>query len=184
MFLNYNSDLLLYLLLSVGIIVMLVIIGTIGISIRMFVKSNKEGKSNIKKSIIITILHLALVGVSWVLNFGWLRFFGSILLIPFVHGVIFFWVNLFTWIYIDRSKKLKIMNLLFCTTYLLSYLLLPDGGDSGGMYVFFGLVQNDLIVSICAVISNLASTGHIVLLILQIIELIKIKKTTSAEIIQ
>jgi len=61
-------------------------------------------------------------------------------------------------------------------TYILTYILLPDAGDYGGMYFFFGLIHSDLLSGIDLHISIIAFEVHFVLFILQIIYAVKIKK--------
>ena len=171
---NVNRDLLLYSLITIIIIAVLVIVGGTIIAI---VKSCKQGNHSKRNAVLASVLCIVIAGFSWVLNMGWIRFIMTFMLIPFIHAIIFFLTNLFTAGYIPKSKKLRNMNIFFYITYLLFYILLPDGGDVGGMYVFFGLIHSDLFSNICNAISHAAILGHIVLLILQIIEVIKTKKS-------
>jgi hypothetical protein len=62
--------------------------------------------------------------------------------------------------------------LTYHTYNLLGYLSLPDGGDVGPMYVFFGLIHNDIVANISYIISSISFIGNIVLFILQIVEII------------
>lgn len=175
---NVNRDLLLYSLIAIIIIAVLVIVGGTIIAI---VKSYKQGNHGKRNAILASLLCIVIAGSSWVLNMGWIRFIMTFMLIPFIHAIIFFLINLFTAGYIHKSKKLRNFNIFFCLTYLLFYILLPDGGDTGEIYVFFGLIHNNLFSSICNKISDSAILGHIVLLILQIVEVMKIKKSSVNE---
>lgn len=130
-----------------------------------------------QKNILVSLLCIAVAAASWIFNMGWLRFFMTFLLIPFIHAIVFFLTNLFSANYIQKSKKSKDIYIAFCATYLLFNLLLPDGSDTGEMYVLFGLVHSDAISYICSVISLIAIAGHIVCLISQIIEIAKMRKT-------
>ena len=65
--------------------------------------------------------------------------------------------------------------ILSCTTYLLSYLLFPDGGDIGSMYLFFGLIRNDMIANIMMYIAPIIFIVNITVLILECLELKKCK---------
>lgn len=173
---NVNRDLLLYLLIAVAIIGFVVVLsGTVW----SIIKAYKKGNCNKVKMIIFTVLSIVIVTVSWFLNFGWIRFIMTFMLIPFIHSIIFFVTNLFTLKYREQSKKLRVVNNLFCFSYLAAYLLLPDGGDVGGMYVFFGLIHNELISNVCYFISGVLFLGNVVLFILQIIQIIQIKKCNS-----
>lgn len=132
-----------------------------------------------QKNILVSLLCIAVVATSWIFNMGWLRFFMTFLLVPFIHAIIFFLTNLFSADRIQKSKKSKNIYIAFCITYLLFNLLLPDGGDTGEMYVLFGLVHSDAISYVCGVISAIAIAGHIVCLISQIIKNSKMRKTTK-----
>lgn len=175
---NVNRDILLYSLIAITIIAGLVIVGGTIIAI---VKSYKQGNHSKRNAILTSLLCVVVAGFSWIFNMGWIRFIMTFMLIPFIHAIIFFLINLFTACYIHKSKKLRNINISFCLTYLLFYILLPDGGDVGEMYVFFGLIHSNLFSSICNTISSLVVLAHIVLFILQIIEIVKTKKLIANE---
>ena len=175
---NVNRDLLLYALIAIIIIAVLVIVGGTIIAI---IKSYKQGNHSKRNAILASLLCIVVAGFSWVLNMGWIRFIMTFMLIPFIHAIIFFLINFFTAGYIHKSKKLRNINIFFCLTYLLFYILLPDGGDVGETYVFFGLIHSNLFSNICNAISSLAVFVHIVLFILQIIEIVKVKKSIANE---
>lgn len=170
---NVNRSLLLYLFPAIIVIAILAILGGIIIAI---IKSFKKGDHSKQKSILVTLLCITIAAISWIFNMGWVRFIMTFLFIPFIHAIIFFLVNLFSSKYIQKSKTSRNIYIMLCITYLLFYLLLPDGGDVGELYVFFGLIHNSIVSYICNLISSVAILGHIVLLILQIIENVKMKK--------
>ena len=175
---NVNRSLLLYLLIGIIIIAVLVIVGG---TILAIIKAYRKGEHSKRKCIFLTLLCIAIAATSWIFNMGWIRFIMTFMLIPFIHAIIFFLINFFTASYIHKSKKLRHINIFFCFTYLLFYILLPDGGDVGEMYVFFGLIHSNLFSSICNTISSLAVFVHIVLFILQTIEIVKTKKLIANE---
>ena len=166
--------------LSAAIIV-ITVPSIIGASVFTIVKSYKAKNYTKMKCMILTLLCMTIAAGSWLLNMGWLRFVMTYALVPFVHAIIFFLANLFSAKYMQKSKKLKAIFIMFCITYLLSYLLLADGGDIGEMYVFFGLIHNNEISHICDYLSEIAVFVHIALLILQITEIAKIKKCEQAK---
>ena len=45
------------------------------------------------------------------------------------------------------------------------------------MYLFFGLIHSDVLSGIANFISSIAVIGHIILFVMQIVEIRKIKKT-------
>lgn len=134
---------------------------------------------NQQASIAASLICVVVAGFSWVLNMGWLRFVMTILLIPFGHAIAFLVTVFSTVKYIDKSPKTKILNILFITTYLLFYAFLPDGGDVGGMYLFFGLIRNDVIAQLAYYFSGLAFVANAVIFIMQIAEIKKSKKTSN-----
>lgn len=178
MLVNVNRTLLLYLLTAIFIVVILVIVvGTI-IAI---IKSYKKGEHSKRKGILLTLLWIAIAATSWIFNMGWIRFIMTFMLIPFVHAIVFFLINLFASKYVHKSEKLRKVLVMCCITYLLFYILLPDGGDIGEMYVLFGLIHNRALSNICKLICLFSLLGHIVLLILQITEILKIRKLSAAK---
>lgn len=80
--------------------------------------------------------------------------------------------------YTDKSRNVKILNLLFCITYLLIYIFLPDVGERGESYFFFGLIHSDFLSKIAIAVSGIAFLGHIILFVLQIIQAVKIRKNS------
>ncbi|MBE7038910.1 MAG: hypothetical protein E7404_08430 [Ruminococcaceae bacterium] len=170
---NVPSSILLLLLILMPVIAVVVIVsGTIwGIY-----KARKNNSPNKKKIILLSILAILIAAVSWILNMGWIRFVMTFMLIPFIHAIIFFFTNLFMASYVDKTKNIKILNLLFIMTYLLLYIFLPDAADYGEMYFLFGLIHNDLLSNIAYAISSISFLGHIVLFVLQIIYAVKTKR--------
>lgn len=162
---------------------MLGLIFVIGLIVLGIVKTIKVLKKNDfygkKRTILISICYILVVLASWFLNMGWIRFFMTFLLIPFIHAVVFFLTNFFVTKYFDKSTKIKKLNIWFIISYLIAYLLMPDGGDIGGMYFFFGLIHNDTLSGIANSISSIAVIVHIVMFIMQIVEIKKIKKNIS-----
>lgn len=173
---NFNTTLLLVLCLS---ILLIGVITGIVILIKSIISSRKNGNNTKLKYTLISVLFVIVAIVSWVLNMGWLRFIMTFLAVPIIHTIAFMIINNFSLSYVDKSVKLKRYVILSYTTYLLGYILLPDGGDVGTMYVFFGLIHNDIVASISYNISSIAFIGNIVLLVLQIVERKKIKKENN-----
>ena len=163
-----------------GMMGLLLVIGLIvfGIvkAIKVLKQNNFYGK---KRTMLMSIFYILIVIASWFLNMGWIRFFMTFLLIPFIHAVVFILTNFFATKYFDKSTKIRKLNLWFTISYLIAYLLMPDGGDIGGLYFFFGLIHNDTLSYVANFISSIAVMGHIVMFIMQIVEIKKIKKNIS-----
>lgn len=128
------------------------------------------------KFIIASVLIVITTTISWIFNMGWIRFILTFLAVPVVHTTAFIIISAKSLTYIDKSVRLKVYVLLYYITYLLGYIFLPDCGDYGPMYTFFGLIHNNAVVSVSFYLSALALQGNIVLFILMIIETVKLKK--------
>lgn len=172
---NISPHILLFLIISIFIIFIGVVVG---VTIRIILKSRQDSdkKRRIFISIFMSLLSIFIAAISWLLNMGWVRMIMTLLLIPFIHALIFFFTNLFMTYYEDKNKSTKLLNLLFILTYLLLYIFLPDGADTGEMYFFFGLIHSNSLSGIAQCVSRMAFLGHIVLFILQIIQAIRTKK--------
>lgn len=65
---------------------------------------------------------------------------------------------------------MKLVNSSVYGTYLLCYILLPDGGDTEDSFtVFFGIIKNEMFINVAAVASELFLVANLVLIIIQII---------------
>lgn len=170
---NANKSLLLGLLVILCVIALAVLVGGVFWSV---VKVKKAKSSNYKKVVIWTYLSIIIATASWVFNFGWLRFIMTIMLIPVIHGIVFFVANLIFGAYVDQSPKMKRLNIFFVITYIVYYVLIPDGGDYGVMYSFFGLIHSNTVSGVSYSISTIASLCHGVLFVMQIVQVRKIKK--------
>lgn len=69
-------------------------------------------------------------------------------------------------------------------TFVLFYLLLPDGGDAGGLYVFFGLVHNDVVATVCGAIASTIVKINIVLLVILALKAKKAERNMKTETIE
>ena len=129
--------------------------------------------------IIISICSIIIAAFAWVLNFGWLRAFLTVLLIPAIHGVIYFISNVNFSKYTEESSKVNKLNIIYIVTYLSSCLLLPDVSDNGEIYFFFGLIKNNVLSNIAAFVSEITLLAHVVFFFILIFECKKLKKNKS-----
>lgn len=173
---NANLGLLLNLFVILIFVAVVIIVGGV---VWAIIKSGKSEAYTSKRIIIWTLYAIVIAAISWVFNFGWIRFFMTFLLIPVIHGIVFFSLNVLFAKYADKSPKMSKLNLLFIITYILVYVLMPDGADTGEMYFFFGLIHNNILSGIANFISGISFIAHIVLLIMQIVEIRRIKKSIS-----
>lgn len=128
---------------------------------------------------LLAVLLIIMAGASWILNIGWLRLIMTFLGVPLLHAVAFVFICNFSLTYADKSAKLKKYVVFSFVTYLLGYLLLPDAGDRGPMYMLFGLIRSDTAAHIFISLSSASFIANIILLILQIAERNRIKKEIS-----
>ena len=123
-------------------------------------------------TIIMSIICILVVASTWLFNLGWLRLFMSVVVIP--HSVIFVFMNLYSAKYFDKSKNIKILNMLFIFTFVIAYVCMPDASDINS-YGFWGLVHNKQILNVAEFISTIGFIGNIVTLVMQILKIEKIK---------
>ena len=139
-------------------------------------KTDKSDKSFQKGLRVITVASVIIALVSWIFNLGWYRVFLTWIPIPFAYTIAFLIINFKV---IKRALEfthLRKYILLSNATYLLSYLLFPDGGDIGGMYVFFGLIKNSIVAGIAMYAALILFVATVVILILECIALKECKE--------
>ena len=129
---------------------------------------------------LLLLISAILVPISWFLNMGWFRFLLTFLTLPYIHFIVFIIINNISISKLFKSEKLKKYILLSCVTYISAYLLFPDVADIGEAYVFFGLIENDTISYESGVFSILFCIWNIAILIMEIIEIIKLKSCTGS----
>lgn len=130
---------------------------------------------------VMMIMCILIVAASWILNIGWLRFILILLAVPFIHPVIFTVINAMAIPNVIYSARLKVYTLITDITYVLMYAFFPDGGDTGPMYVFFGLIKNDSAVHVLSIFSAVSLIVYIIFTTLQIIETVKTQKRVTAQ---
>ncbi len=129
------------------------------------------------KMILLSLLSILIVAVSWLMNFGFIRLFCLLMLIPFAHAIIVFAISVVASNY-SSHRKIRLYNFMFCATYILSNILLPDS-DELSTRMFFGLIENDFMCNLGEVLSIISLIMHIVLIVLQFIEIRRIDKKTN-----
>lgn len=177
------------------ILILFIILFIIGVTISYIVwekihEQNKEIKiyKNNKTYNILSFICLIIAILSYVCNIGLIR---AILLaagfpigLLFIHYIIFFIINNDYGYFSKYSKKLDCVNKFNYITYILFWILLPDGGDDGFPYtVLFRIVKfhNDIVFNTTFIISVLLLLTNIVLLIIQYNGTAKIKKQIKLE---
>ncbi len=125
------------------------------------IKSTKTQKLYSTVSIICVIIML----ISWFMNFGWIRVIFTVIPLALVHVMAFVYIIHVAAKYTKQEKKLKLAMIVAQLTFVLSYVLLPDGADSGEAYVFFGLIHSNNVAKICETVAIPLSMLNIALLV-------------------
>ena len=164
-----------------GIAQILAIIGLIIWGIVNLIKLFKKNNLKNKKPLLLSVLCIVIATASFVLNIGWIRFSMTIMLIPIIQPIVFLKTNLHASNFFCESSRLRVINYLFIATYLIFWVLLPDGGDIGPSYCLFNLVRNEVFTDAAWTVSGIAGMAHVVLFIIQIIEfvILKMKKLSN-----
>jgi hypothetical protein len=164
----------------IGILVLLALSGLIPLGIFLIIRSIRRRRSrNVKVSkawCILTVLCIVVVAVSWIFNIGWYRVILTWSLLPVVHAILFAVLGFIAARRVSYSKKLKALMIFCASTYLSAYLLLPDGGDYGGMYFFFGLVRNNALATVMMYVAFACFVANIVFMILTCVEMRRCKR--------
>ncbi len=139
----------------------------------MKIKSTKKEKLfAVLASVALSVLAIA----SYIFNMGWIRVLLTFVLFPIFHIVAIFITNILTTKYFKFSKAVKIYNIVYNVSFALFYVFLPDAGDIGESYIFFGLIKNSELATVCGYLAELFAVVHIVFFILLIVKAVKIKK--------
>ena len=148
-------------------IVALAAVAAIVLVLRMVVCSIIRKEYMKLRCYLFSILCVLIAAASWVFNLGWFRTFITMSGIPVVHAILFFFMNSRAAAYFEKSSRMKLYTRLSGLFYLGAYLLFPDGGDYGPMYMFFGLIRSDTICTAAFFLSFACLTAHVVMLVMQ-----------------
>lgn len=168
-----------FLIKGIGILILSVILGGFILGIfyltRLLIKIKKLNQPRIIKYYFLMLLCILIMTASWLLNMGWYRIILTWLAFPIIHLVLFIIINGKILLKLFCSKALKVYTLLSYVSYLLFYLMLPDGGDIGTMYILFSLFHNNTVAYIAGVLSVTSFFAHIVFTVFQLIEIRRLK---------
>lgn len=141
----------------------------------LFFKIKKLNTPGIMPYCFLTIVSLLIMVASWILNLGWRRIFLTFILFPLAHTTLFAIFNGKSMLGFAKSKKLKKYTLLSCITHIALYLSFSDFPDYTS-YTFFGLLRGHKISGYADVLCIIILLAHITVLILQAVEIKRIKK--------
>lgn len=138
--------------------------------------------SNKIKINLFSILFIAVMLASLLLNLGWLRLVLTYTLFPVIHSVIFFLGNNFSAKYIAENEAVKYITISSYATFLLPHILMPDTADIGEAYMFFHIIESSAIAGVCTKLGLLIFAVHIALVFTQYILCICLRRKHSREV--
>lgn len=144
--------------------------------IRKIIRLRKSQNPKLTKYYVLILICVALAGISWLFNFGWIRVFLTWVPLPLAYSALFAILCYKSIPMLDLSKKLKIYMIVSYITYIGTFFLLPDGGDQGPAYLFFGLIRNHALFRPALTLSVICFILNIVFLILMLVERNKAKE--------
>lgn len=163
----HDFRILFYMVLGTAVIVFLL---CCLIGICRFIHDKKTGDKTFTGTFpyfLLSCTCIILVGISAVTNFGWIRFIFGIPM--FLHAIVLFIITSISSRFASSSPSLKHMIYVTYLTYLMSNIFMPDGGDTGPLYVFFGLVHGGSIADVCYAVSILSFVCNVILFIMQFV---------------
>ena len=106
----------------------------------------------------VTLTCVAVTVVSYISNMGWMRVMLIWSIIPLLQPIFLTTVSVVTAPWIKHSKALAAIAVINHICFVASNLMLPDFGDIGPSYVFFGLIHeyNEILI-VLAFITAIAS---------------------------
>lgn len=160
----------------IWIVFALIVASCIAVIAWLFIRNVKKGNSKANIYNAITLICIPVVVASWLLNFGWYRVLLTIIPLPILHIVAFVVINFAVSHKILLSDKLRRYVICSYITFLLTYFALPDGGDVGPAYVFFGLIRHDAVLTPGLWISLVCLAASVIFLVFEIVESILVGK--------
>lgn len=119
---------------------------------------------------------IAIAIIARLMNFGWYTILMIAGGIP-VHMVAFYLINKKLFSYTTNNANLNsliILIILSSITFVMPYILYPDGGDIGGTYAIFGLVKNPPMI--LDNISKVIFVSNIIILIIELMTYLDLRK--------
>ncbi len=144
--------------------------------IRKIIRLRKSQNPKLTKYYVWIMICVILAGISWLFNFGWIRVFLTWAPLPLAYSVFFAILCYKSVPMLVLSSKMKVCMIASYITYMGTFFLLPDGGDQGPAYLFFGLIRNHALFRPALTLSVICFILSIIFLILILVERRKIKE--------
>lgn len=174
----FNISAVLYLIFSLAIGFGIIA----GIAYFIYKLATKRQTEKPRKIFIIMPFAILLIAtVAFILNMGWYRVILIIFPIVPLHFILFFFTSLYSSDFAAKSKPILMFSIINYIIFPLTYLLLPDGGDTGGMYMFFGLIKNEALCSFSLSVAVNCFFASIAFILLQLIMTFKLKRKERLE---
>lgn len=155
-----------------GLILLVIGLGVLGWLVYLHIKLSKIPRllPEKKRTDRLQLVGALIVAVlSWILNIGWLRL---LLVFPIIlHLLLFTFAQRYYARYgVQRTRLTELVRYANLGTFLLSYILMPDGGDTvESMHAVFGLIHRHDVIDYLFIIAQGLLILNIVLIVAQIV---------------
>lgn len=106
---------------------------------------------------------IAIVLLSWKLNFGFIMLGLIMRALPLIHMLIFAIINLKAATKADNNKNLRRLLVSMYITFTAAYVFMPDIAEGGVNYVFFGLIkEQETVLDLCNTLYPAFFTANII----------------------
>lgn len=166
-------------MVSFGVLMLLIVVGGIvalGTYLGRLAGGKVKGATRFL-CLLPTVSAILISVAGFVLNMGWCRFGLLFLMVPVWYTLLLIVSSSASAPVMKHSSLVKTAYIFSHILYVVSGLILPDGGDIGPSYVFFGLINN--YPDGLEMISILMFAGSIALMIIQIVTARKLSKRDS-----
>lgn len=165
---------------GLGYLLYALLIGAVVFGVVMVVRSLvKVARLKQPKALVYHILRVVCILImvaSWIFNIGWLRLALTFTGLPIIHAILFAYIAGKAISKFELSAKLEKYTVLSYITYVAAYLLFPDGGDYGEMYLLFTQINSNTVAYVAMMLALACFVANVVFLILSAVEA---KKATN-----
>lgn len=150
--------------ISVIAMAVIAILCLIGLVI-MFIRGTR-----CKRIIMLTSLSFILIAAtSWITNLGWIRFYLAVCLVPLAHAIVVFITNMTMVPYIEKYNSFRVLNAMFCITYIVANMMFPDSNGIDAPFFFFGKIQGESPADIAQTVAIWTFFCHVFLFVSQVV---------------
>ena len=143
-------------------------------------KTGVQQTEETKEYKLITFLFIGITVLSFLFTMGWIRFALIVCGIALIHTLFFLCANLRAACLLPAFPRLKIWIWLSGVTYFLPYWILPDAGDVGGAYLYFGLITDEKILDVLMILAPAVFFVNLLILTAEVIAVCRCKRRLRA----